>query len=63
MKTGRYNGGVYVIAGFYLDRIYMNGSETALLKKINAERGRLFLSFEKTETLNRIIMRCQKPTV
>ena len=63
MKTGRYNGGVYVIDGFYLDRMYMNDSEIALLKKINAERVKLSLSFEETETLNKIIMSYQKPVV
>ena len=63
VKTGRYNGGVYVIDGFYLDRMYMNDSEIALLKKINAERVKLSLSFEETETLNKIIMSYQKPVV
>lgn len=63
VKTGRYNGGVYVIDGFYLDRMYMNDSEIAILKKINAERVKLSLSFEETETLNKIIMSYQKPVV
>ena len=63
VKTGRYNGGVYVIDGFYFDRMYMNDSEIALLKKINAERVKLSLSFEETETLNKIIMSYQKPVV
>jgi len=41
----------------------MNDSEIALLKKINAERVKLSLSFEETETLNKIIMSYQKPVV
>lgn len=63
VKTGRYNGGVYVIDGFSLDRMYMNDNEIALLKKINAERGKLSLSYEETEMLNRVIISYQKPAV
>ena len=33
IKTGRYEGGVYVIDGYYLDCMYMKESEIELLKK------------------------------
>lgn len=34
IKTGRYEGGVYVMEGYYLERLYMKESEIALLKKV-----------------------------
>ena len=34
IKTGRYEGGVYVMEGYYLERLYMKKSEIALLRKV-----------------------------
>lgn len=34
IKTGRYEGGVYLIDGYYLDCLYMKESEIELLKKV-----------------------------
>lgn len=33
-KTGKYNGGVYVVGDYTMDRIYMNENEIELLVKI-----------------------------
>ena len=63
VKAGRYSGGVYVIDGFNFDRMYMNDNEIALLEKISKERGKLSLSFQESETLNKIIMNYKKPAV
>ncbi len=35
-KTGRYGGGVYVMDGYYIDRIYMSDSEIQVLAKIES---------------------------
>ena len=34
IKTGRYDGGVYVMEGFYIDNLYMKKAEIDLLKKV-----------------------------
>lgn len=34
IKTGRYEGGVYLIDGYYSDCLYMKKSEIELLKKV-----------------------------
>ena len=34
IKTGRYEGGVYVMNGFFWDRVYMSEDDIALLKNI-----------------------------
>ncbi len=33
-QTGRYGGGVYVMDGYYSDRLYMSTDEIALLNKV-----------------------------
>ena len=33
IKTGRYEGGVYLMDGYYLDCLYLKNSEIELLKK------------------------------
>lgn len=33
-QTGRYGGGVYVVEGYHIDRIYMSDKESKLLWKI-----------------------------
>lgn len=34
IKAGRYDGGIYVLDNYTMDRIYMTNSEISLLKKI-----------------------------
>lgn len=34
IKSGRYDGGIYVVDNYTMDRIYMTNSEIELLKKI-----------------------------
>ncbi len=62
-KVGRIDGGVYIVEGFYQDRMYMNSIEIAVLKKlkeINAERG--LLDKEESDILDLIILHYTRPT-
>lgn len=66
VKTGRYNGGVYVIDGFSFDRMYMSEDELALLKKVrsvSASGEILSLNSQEIDSLNKIIADYTKPTV
>ena len=64
VKTGRYNGGVYVVDGFNADKMYMSDNEIALLKKVREtcfSGAKLTLYSQEIETLNNIIVNYSKP--
>ena len=66
VKTGRYNGGVYVIDGFSFDKMYMGDNEIALLEKVRETcfcGAKLILNSQEVDTLNRIIINYSKPSV
>lgn len=66
VKTGRYNGGVYVVDGFKADKIYMSDNEIALLKKVREtcfSGAKLTLNSQEIETLSKIIVNYSKPAV
>ena len=56
VKTGRYDGGVYVVDDYTMDRMYMNTAEVELLTKVkdivsgklNAQENMLFEKIIKT---------------
>lgn len=66
LKTGRYNGGVYVVDGFNIDKMYMSDNDIALLKKVLEtclSGTKLALNSEEIEMLNKIIVNYSKPAV
>lgn len=66
VKTGRYNGGVYVVDGFKADKMYMSDNEIALLKKVREtcfSGAKLTLNSQEIETLSKIIVNYSKPAV
>ena len=66
VKTGRYNGGVYVVDGFNVGKMYMSDNEIALLKKVREtyfSGARITLNSQEIETLNKIIVNYSKPAV
>ena len=66
VKTGRYNGGVYVVDGFNADKMYMSDNEIALLEKVREtyfSGAKLTLNSQEIETLNKIIVNYSKPAV
>ena len=57
-KTGRYQGGVYVMNGYVWDRIYMSEHDIALLRTIIAvgkARARLILDKSSLQRLEKMI--------
>ena len=63
-QSGRHAGGVYVVDGYHMDRMYMTEEEIAVLQKIkdsaNAQHPACLLSGE-SKTLERIIRNYSKP--
>lgn len=58
IKTGRYDGGVYVMDGYRWDRAYMSAEDIDLLiqiKNIGKDKGRLVLEGDDLMRLERII--------
>jgi predicted DNA-binding transcriptional regulator YafY len=63
-QTGRHGGGVYVVEGYNMDRMYMSEEEIAVLRKIKNEadhqNNELLLPGEE-KTLERMIHTYTKP--
>ena len=63
-QTGRHAGGVYVVEGYHMDRMYMSEEEIAVLQKIKdtayQNNSGLLLPGE-AKTLERIICSYAKP--
>ena len=62
-QTGKYNGGVYVMDGFFLERMYMNDTELNVLKKIYiiSQNDNSLLTKQELSILNSIISTYSKP--
>ena len=64
-QSGRHAGGVYVVDGYSVDRMYMSEEELAILQKIKAEANKhhsgLLLPGEE-KTLERMIRTYTKPS-
>ncbi len=64
MKYGRYEGGVYVMDGYYMDRMYMEEKELELLNKvknISAKNQKVSLNETERQLLENIIQLYTKP--
>lgn len=60
--SGRYKGGVYVMEGYTMDRMYMNGSELNVLRKLaDTEQVKNILTIDEQKILKSIIMYYAKP--
>ena len=65
-QTGRYGGGVYVIEGFYFDRMYFNDNELCVMNKILyfIENNDLYiLSNSELNVFRKLISDYTKPTL
>lgn len=64
-QFGKYGGGVYVVEGYYIDRIYMTNSELDVLKKlyISADKNEALLTNDEKNLLRLIISQYSKPTI
>lgn len=64
-RTGRYGGGVYVVEGYTIDRMYMSEREIEVLRKLcsTAEQQVLcVLTVNELSLLKKIIQNYTKPT-
>jgi len=62
-QPGKYTGGVYIVEGYSIDRMYMSDAEINVLKKlyISAENNILFLSEYEKRILSSIISQYSMP--
>ena len=66
VKTGRYDGGVYIAGDYAMDRMYMRADELSLLHKIKSigtQGGQLALDTEEKAVLDALIRKYTKPSV
>ena len=64
-QCGKYGGGVYIVEGYYINRIYMTDSELDVLKKlyISADKNEALLTNDEKNLLRLIISQYSKPTI
>ncbi len=61
-QSGKYAGGVYILDGYTMERMYMSQKESdVLLKVYNAIKDQEILSFEEKKIFNSIISIYTKP--
>ncbi len=62
-QPGRYNGGVYIVEGYSMDRMYMSDDEIGVLQKICAvvDGQASFLTYEELCILKSVISQYSKP--
>lgn len=61
--SGKYGGGVYVVDGYYMDRMYMKNAELDVLKKlyIAADENAQLLTNDEKDLLGQLISQYSKP--
>ena len=64
-QTGKHNGGVYVVDGFYIDQMYMRDNEIDVLKKlyIAADEQDSLLTDDEKSLLRSLISQYSKPII
>ena len=64
-QSGRYNGGVYIMDGDSMDRMYMSDTEIGVLQKLYrmVDKHPTTLTFGEKEVLNTIISLYSKPKI
>lgn len=61
-QSGRYTGGVYLMDGYSMDRMYMSNEEIDILCKLSNSDQAIILSKPEAALLHRIISNYSKPT-
>ena len=64
-RCGRYGGGVYVVDGYSMNRVYMSDTEMHVLKKLYAlaDNNTSLLTYQERVILGSIIRQYSKPTL
>lgn len=62
-QPGKYGGGVYMVEGYSMDRMYMTDAEINVLQKLYTamSKNMAFLTFEERELLRYLILQYSKP--
>ncbi len=61
-RTGRYGGGIYVMDGYYIDRMYISDEESEVLVKVlNFAVSQAVLDSDEVQILGHIIEKYTKP--
>ena len=62
-QSGRYFGGVYVVDGYFMDRLYMTNAELGVLEKlyIAADENAELLTNDEKKLLGSLISQYSKP--
>ena len=63
-QSGKYGGGVYVVEGYSMDRMYMTDAELEVLHKLSmaADKDAKLLTFQEKNLLVFLISKYSKPT-
>ncbi len=63
-RTGRYGGGIYVMDGYYIDRMYISDEESKVLVKVlNFAVSQAILDSGDVQILKHIIDKYTKPKI
>lgn len=64
-QSGKYGGGIYVVEGYSIDRIYMTNAELGVLRKlyIAADKNASLLTCEEKNLLEFLISQYTKPAL
>ena len=64
-QFGKYGGGVYIVEGYSMDRMYMNEQELDVLQKlyIAADEQSFLLTDDEKSLLRSLISQYSKPTI
>ena len=62
-QTGKYTGGVYIVEGYSIDRMYMTDAEISVLRKlyISSDKNALLLTKDEKKILESLISQYSKP--
>lgn len=62
-QTGKYNGGIYVMEGYSMERMYMTTAEINVLQKlcIEADKNTMLLTSAEKDLLKELILQYSKP--
>lgn len=64
-KVGKHGGGVYVVDGYFIDRMYMKDSEVDVLRKLSiaADKNEKLLTDDEKKLLTLLIAHYSKPNL
>ena len=64
-QVGKYNGGIYIMDGYSMDRMYMTDTEIKVLQKLYlaAKESSFLLTNDEKQLLHHLILQYTKPNI